>query len=147
MNTELKPVWLDVLTMAREILDDAGMHSWRLAYTDEVPEWLGVTNHSPFDGGTPYIAISRPWLNANPLEAEETVLHELAHAMVGVDWDAEGEDAHHGPNFYVALHAIGGTGNAPQIVNVLDRTLTYFVSMGLDMLWNLEFPAEVNHNV
>ena len=65
-------------TMAREMLDSHGLHEWDLAY-DRARRRAGLTN---FTTGT--ISLSRPLTQLfSEEDVRETVLHEIAHALVG----------------------------------------------------------------
>ena len=65
-------------TMAREMLNSHGLHEWDLAY-DRARRRAGLTN---FTTGT--ISLSRPLTQLfSEEDVRETVLHEIAHALVG----------------------------------------------------------------
>jgi predicted SprT family Zn-dependent metalloprotease len=87
---------------ARRLMDENGLYNWRLVFD----------NHRTSAGRCDYdvrtISLSRPVLEVNPLEEViDTILHEIAHALVGAD-------AGHGRIWRKQFLALGGSGRVTQ---------------------------------
>lgn len=77
----------EALDYARELMDEHGLYFWKLQ-TDGAKHRLGQCNHN-----TKTLSFSRVLTEHNPPEMfHDTVLHEIAHALVGVVDDPHGEE-------------------------------------------------------
>ena len=88
----------DARAMARELMDEHGLHDWRLVL-DRARTRAGVCRPARREIGLSRVLTE---LHTQP-EVRETVLHEVAHALVG---------AHHGHDavWRARARAIGATG-------------------------------------
>ena len=96
----------------------------RWSWNDTFTRRMGDAKHDPDQKGG-RMRFSKPlWPAASEGEREETVLHELAHIIVGCQhgiltrWTARGpQRVAHGPRFTSMLILLGGTGARTHKVN------------------------------
>jgi hypothetical protein len=100
---------LDAYLLGNELLERHGLHGWSVTF-DNAKRRAGVCRHGPR-----LIGLSAPLTRLHPVEdVRETLLHEVAHALVGA---AHGHDA----VWAAQARAIGSTGerclseDAPQL--------------------------------
>lgn len=76
-------ITMDILETVRRKLREHGLYDWRVGFHDYPTEWLGITNFT-----TAKITLLRDYVeNGRPEAVQDTILHEIAHALTGPDHD------------------------------------------------------------
>ena len=74
---------VDHVANLRQQLREHGLYDWRVGVHDSPREWLGVTNFT-----TAKITLLRDYVeHGRPEAVQDTILHEIAHALTGPDHD------------------------------------------------------------
>lgn len=81
-ETSLRP--MQAVALATAMLREHGLHDWR-AVLDNARTRAGLCNHTRRE-----ISLSKPLLGRGEASTRDTILHEIAHALVGPD---HGHDA------------------------------------------------------
>jgi len=107
----------DAERLARSMMDDHGLHTWRFAWDDATMRF-GCCHHTYRK-----ITLSRTLVPLNtPERVEQTILHEIAHALAG-------HDAGHGPEWQRLAKSLGHSGE--RCHNASNTTLAPYVWEGV----------------
>lgn len=85
----------DAATLARDLMRQHGLEAWSFAF-DRAKKRLGCCHHD-----TREITLSHYHLNRTDAEVRDTILHEIAHALLS------GTRAAHGPAWRAIARRIG----------------------------------------